>query len=314
MTTESRSTQAPIGVFDSGLGGLSVWREIVHHFPVENTLYLGDQGHVPYGPRSLEEIQSFSRAITEFLLDQGAKMIVVACNTASGAALHYLRGVFQGVPFVGMEPAVKPAAERSTTGVIGVLATPTTFQGALFQRLVDRFGQQVAIHTQICPGLVEAVECGAHDAPGTAALLHECLAPLKAQGIDQLVLGCTHYPFLRETIEAILGAAVTVIDPAPAVAVQVGRVLRSHGLLNGNSMPGSHRFYTSGSVTGMREMAGALLGYTGPVAGVHWRDSGVHVTPHPGAVNLTEEGERLYSSGDMHGIILLGNASDQDFS
>jgi glutamate racemase len=289
--------QGCIGLFDSGLGGLSVWREVASHFPFENTLYFGDQGHVPYGPRSLEEIRAFSRVITEFLLARGAKIIVVACNTASGAALHPLRELFPHVPFVGMEPAVKPAAERSTTGAIGVLATPTTFQGTLFQRLVDRFGQQVVIHTQICPGLVEAVESGARDAPETRALLRACLAPLTDRGIDQLVLGCTHYPFLRETIEELLGPVVTVIDPAPAVAAQVGRVLQSHGWLNHSGRPGRHLFYTSGSVAGMRAMARTLLAYDGPVAAAHWAGSellpseaGDAATPY-----LTAEPDSIYS-------------------
>jgi glutamate racemase len=289
--------QAAIGVFDSGLGGLSVWREIVRRFPCENTLYFGDQGHIPYGPRSLEEIRAFSQAITEFLLAQGAKMIVVACNTASGAALHTLRERFPHIQFVGMEPAVKPAAERSSTGVIGVLATPTTFEGALFQRLVDRFGQQVAIHTQICPGLVEAVEAGTQSAPETHALLRSCLAPLMERGIDQLVLGCTHYPFLRETIEQILGPRVTVVDPAPAVAAQVGRVLGRQAMLNRSNSPGTHLLYTSGPSVAMREMAHSLLGYTGRVATARWRDFELHACDAE-AFSLTEEPEGLYSSVD----------------
>ena len=289
---------APIGVFDSGLGGLSVWREIVRHFPHENTLYFGDQGHVPYGPRSLEEIRAFSRAITEFLLELGAKLIVVACNTASGAALHHLRDVYPQTPFVGMEPAVKPAAERSNSGAIGVLATPTTFQGALFQRLADRFGQQVTIHTQICPGLVEAIEAGARNAIETRRLLETCLAPLTEHGIDQLVLGCTHYPFLRDTIETILGPAVTVIDPAPAVAVQVGRVLRSHGALNACDSPGSHLLYTSGSPAGMREMARTLLGYAEPVAAAHWYGFRLEAAPLHGTEE-TAVSEKAAVPGDV---------------
>lgn len=281
--TSSISASQPsgsyIGVFDSGLGGLSVWREIVRHLPAEDTLYFADQGHVPYGPRSLEQIRAFSRAITEFLLEQGAKIIVVACNTASGAALHDLRATYPDVPFIGMEPAVKPAAEHTTRGSIGVLATPSAFQGVLFRRLVDRFGQQVTIHTQICPGLVEAVEAGALAAPATRALLQDCLAPLVEQGIDQLVLGCTHYPFLRATIEDILGPSVAIIDPAPAVASQVGRVLRDRGHLRESSQPATHLAFTSGSVLEMREMARTLVGYTGRIAPATWLEASDEAPP-----------------------------------
>lgn len=262
------SSTAPIGVFDSGVGGLSVWREIVRQLPAENTLYLADQAHVPYGPRSVDEIRDYAKRIARFLLAQDAKLIVVACNTASGAALHYLRATFPDVPFVGMEPAVKPAAERTRSGVVGVIATPATLQGALFQDLVRRFAAQVRLETQVCPGLVEAVEAGELTTPETVQRLHQCLDPMVAAGIDHLVLGCTHYPFLWESIVEVVGADVTLIDPAPAVARQVGRRLRENGLCADGRQAPRHRFYTSGDRQTLAQMAQRLVGYTGPVCNV----------------------------------------------
>ncbi len=263
---------APIGIFDSGIGGLSVWREIVRQLPDEGTLYVADQGHVPYGPRPLDEIRRFSSGITEFLLSQNAKLIVVACNTASGAALHALRAAFPETPFVGMEPAVKPAAEHTTSGIVGVLATPTTFEGDLFRQLVHRFGRGVDIRTQVCPGLVESVEAGTHSSPTTVALLQICLAPLVAAGIDQLVLGCTHYPFLRAEIERILGPGIAVIDPAPAVARQVGKVLQERALQNPGRARAQHTFYTSGAGPRLADAAGELVGYRGTIRHLAWID------------------------------------------
>ena len=219
-----------IGVFDSGVGGLSVWREIARQLPHERTLYLADQAHVPYGSRQLAEVRELSAGITRFLLDHGVKIVVIACNTASAAALHYLRRAFPHVPFVGMEPAVKPAVERTHNGVVGVIATQATFQGELFASLVARYAAGVRVLTQVCPGLVEAVEAGRLDTPETEARLRQALTPLIEGGVDQLVLGCTHYPFLRPAIERVVGTNVAVIDPAPAIARQTGRVLARRGL------------------------------------------------------------------------------------
>ncbi len=248
-----------IGVFDSGLGGLSVWREIVCQLPHERTLYLADQAHVPYGSRQLSEVQALSEGSVRFLLDHGVKIVVVACNTASAAALHHLRRTFPQVPFVGMEPAVKPAVERTRTGVVGVIATQATFQGELFASLVERLAGDAQILTQICPGLVEAVEAGALDSPKTESLLRQYLSPLIEAGADQLVLGCTHYPFLRPAIERIVNGAIAVIDPAPAVARQTGRVLVRQGLAASQGQASSHVFYTSGDVAAFAAMIERLL-------------------------------------------------------
>ncbi|MGC9398890.1 MAG: glutamate racemase [Anaerolineae bacterium] len=283
------TSSAPIGLFDSGVGGLSVWREVVRQLPAESTLYFADQAHVPYGPRPVAEVRDYAKTITRFLLAQGAKLIVVACNTASGAALHALRATFPTVPFVGMEPAIKPAVERTHSGVVGVIATPATFQGRLFRDLVRRFATQARLETQICPGLVTAVEEGALDTPETRALLHRYLDPMTARDIDHLVLGCTHYPFLTKTIAEVVGPDVTLVDPAPAVARQVGRLLQQGDLQAGENQAAHHRFYTSGDPRNLARMAKRLVHYTGVVQGVHWRTDGTGIEADPQALFYAEE-------------------------
>ncbi len=260
----------PIGVFDSGVGGLSVWREIVRQLPHENTLYVADQGHVPYGTRSLAEVRDYTKGITRFLLAHGAKIIVVACNTASGAALHTLRETFPDIAFVGMEPAVKPAAESTRTGTIAVIATPATFQGELFQSLVERFAANVRLEKQICPGLVEQVESGSLDTPETEMLLRQCLTPVLCAGADRLVLGCTHYPFLAETIARITGPDIVLVDPAPAVARQTARVLDSRALRTSKTAPGRHILITTGVPEALRIRALQLVGFEGLILAAKW--------------------------------------------
>lgn len=269
MTIEDPAS-APIGVFDSGVGGLSVLRAVRQALPRESLLYLADQAHVPYGPRPLEQVRSFAEGITRFLLGRGAKLVVVACNTASAAALHSLRQTFSGVPFVGMEPAVKPAAERTRSGVVGVLATPATFQGALYASVVERFANGVTVLQHSCPGLVMEVEAGRLDTPAVRAILESALNPMLAQGIDTVVLGCTHYPFVIPMIEAIAGPAVRVIDPAPAVARQVERLLEAHGLRHTGPQAGTTRYLTSGDPAGFARLLPRLLGEEGPVEQVTW--------------------------------------------
>ncbi len=285
MTLEV-SARSPIGVFDSGVGGLSVLRAIHQAHSAEDLIYLADQIHVPYGMRPLEEVRAFAESITRYLLGQGAKMVVVACNTASAAALHYLRGVFPDVPFVGMEPAVKPAAETTLSGVVGVLATPATFQGALYASVVERFANGVTLLQHTCPGLVEQIENSHLRAPETRAILEAALQPMLAQGIDTVVLGCTHYPFVIPVIQEIVGPQVRVIDPAPAIARQVGRLLEARGLHHplageraiGEVQPASIRFTTSGDPLQFKELLPDLLGYGGQVQGLRWVGSKVEHT------------------------------------
>jgi len=270
----------PIGIFDSGIGGLTVLRAIHQLIPDQPLLYLADQAHVPYGPRRLEEVRRFSETITRYLLHQGANLIVVACNTASAAALKYLRKIFPETPFVGMEPAVKPAAEHTRSGVVGVLATPATFQGELYASVVERFGQGVKLLQHTCPGLVAQIESGQLESLETRRILEEALHPMLAQGIDTVVLGCTHYPFVIPLIRQITGPTVRVIDPAPAVARQVQRLLVATHLLdynleNDTEQPGepTHllRFTTTGDATRLEGMLPGLLGERSFVEKLTWK-------------------------------------------
>ena len=266
------SDERPIGIFDSGVGGLSVLRAIRQQLPNESVLYFGDQGHVPYGPRPLKQVREFSETITRFLLGQGAKMIVVACNTASAAALHFLRQIFPEVSFVGMEPAVKPAAEATRSGVVGVLATPATFQGELYASVVERFAGTTTLLQSVCPGLVQQIEAGDLDGPTTRLILETALAPMLEQGIDTVVLGCTHYPFVIPLIQHIAGPAVRVIDPAPAIARQVGRVLDVAGLGAAGSESGALRFFTSGEAGQFEALLPKLLCERGEIRQVGWEN------------------------------------------
>jgi glutamate racemase len=278
----------PIGIFDSGIGGLTVLQAIRQLMPDEPLLYLADQAHVPYGPRKLDEVRRFSVQITHYLLAQGARLIVVACNTASAAALKHLRSTFQEVPFVGMEPAVKPAAEHTHTGVVGVLATPATFQGALYASVVERFGRGVKLLQHTCPGLVAQIEKGELDSPETRRILETALQPMLAQGIDTVVLGCTHYPFVIPLIQRITGPDVRVIDPAPAVARQVQRLLVASHFLELDHV-GEQEFFpwpqpllqilTTGDPLLLERMLPELLGDKVPVSSLAWK-SGKLVSPY----------------------------------
>lgn len=260
---------SPIGVFDSGLGGLSVLRAMMELMPGESMVYFGDQGHVPYGTRSMAEIRAFSDEITRFLLRRGSKLIVVACNTASAAALKYLRQKHPTVSFVGMEPAVKPAAEKTRTGRVGVLATPATFQGELYASVVERFGAGVQFFQHSCPGLVAQIEKGDLVGDVTKEILENALVPMIEQNIDTVVLGCTHYPFVIPVIQEIVGPDVRVIDPAPAVARQVKRLLENSGKLSGSKYA-SLDFFTSGSTENMEALLPSLIGLSGVVSQAQW--------------------------------------------
>jgi len=266
-----------IGVFDSGVGGLSVLRSLWQELPQQPVVYLADQAHVPYGPRPLEQVQAFSVEITRYLLNQGAGIIVVACNAASAASLHHLRKTFPEVPFVGMEPAVKPAAEHTASGVVGVLATPATFQGALYASVVERFANGVRLLQDTCPGLVAQIEAGAVAGPQARRILEQALQPMVAQGIDTVVLGCTHYPFVIPLVQEIAGPGVRVIDPAPAVARQVHRLMEQRGLLSGAESgarrPALARFLTTGETGTFAAVIKQLL-ESGEIAvqQVQWQD------------------------------------------
>jgi glutamate racemase len=216
-----------IGVFDSGVGGLGVLAEIRRELPSADLIYLADQARAPYGVRGLDELAGMSAQVTDWLLDRGASTITIACNTASAAALHRLRSLHPQVPFVGMEPAVKPAALATSSGVIGVLATSATFQGALFASVVERHADDLTVLTRACPEWVQLVEGGVVDGQQARAQVEKCLRPVLDRGADTLVLGCTHFTFLTPVIEKVAGPGVAIVDPAAAVARQVRKVAAS---------------------------------------------------------------------------------------
>lgn len=216
--------QFMIGVYDSGIGGLSVWKELARELPHERYFYVSDAGHCPYGPKPREEILARAKAVTEFLISKGAEMVVVACNTATAAAIEYLRGHYP-IPFVGMEPAVKPAAINTRTGAIGVLATKGTFKGELYLRTLHKFASNAKVIEQIGEGLVELVESGDTRSPKARELVGKYVIPMIEQGADHIVLGCTHYPFLEETIREFTSDNVTIVNPAPAVARRAAEIL-----------------------------------------------------------------------------------------
>lgn len=261
--------KSPIGVFDSGVGGLSVLKAIWDELPDESIIYLADQVHVPYGQRPLEEVRRFSEDISLFLLDRGVKLVVVACNTASAAALHWLRDRFPGMSFVGMEPAIKPAAEGTLTGVVGVLATPATFQGELYTSVVERFAGGVRILQHTCPGLVNQIENGDLESRQTRQILEDAIQPMLIKGVDTIVLGCTHYPFVIPLIQNIAGPKVRVINPAPAIARQVRRVLEGRHCLAGPSPVHPRQawthFYTTGSPGAFQALVPHLLSLATPL-------------------------------------------------
>jgi glutamate racemase len=271
MKPEVRS--APIGIFDSGVGGLSVLNEVRRLLPEEALLYVADQAHLPYGSLSLRQIRAFAAGIARYLLEQGAKMIVVACNTASAAGLQHLRRLWPEVPFVGMEPAVKPAAEQTRTGVVGILATPATFQGPLFASVVERFAGGAGLLKATCPGLVSQIEKGELETEATRSILEKALRPMLAKGMDCLVLGCTHYPFVLPLIRRIVGDAVKVIDPSPAVARQVARLLDAGGLRRVTGPEGEVRLCSTGSPLQLGLLAKKLSGQSWPVSLLRWAES-----------------------------------------
>ncbi len=251
--------QRPIGIFDSGVGGLSVLQEVRQQYPLEDCIYIADQVHVPYGTRSREEVLGYSKGIVRYLLGRGAKLIIVACNTASAAALAELRKKYPDIPFVGMEPAVKPAAEGTISGVVGVLATPATFQGDLYSSTVEKFARGVKILKDTCPGLVDQIEGGKIDDPVTRNILEKALTPMLEEGVDEVVMGCTHYPFVIPVIREIVGEKVRVIDPAPAVARQAGRLLEAFDLKSDRNREGEGHFLTTGDPGKMEKFIEELI-------------------------------------------------------
>ncbi len=281
----SHRNTAPVGVYDSGLGGLSVWSALRRQLPQESLVYLADGANCPYGGRPREEIRTLARAAVQRLVDEGCKLIVVACNTATAAAIDDLRSQYRNIPIVGMEPAVKPACLHTRSGVVAVLATRGSLQGDLFRKTSERYGAQVEILSAEGRGFVELVEQNREQSAEAEAAVRAVIEPLLARGADQLVLGCTHYPFLRPVIEKVIrdyvaahpagivqsngvrsGAsrsAVTVIDPAPAVARHTQDLLDHFALAAPENHTPDYRFLTFADNDYLRQVidkANALVG------------------------------------------------------
>lgn len=252
------SSHHPVGVFDSGVGGLSVLQRIRADLPYERLLYVADSGHAPYGNKPDEFIVQRSFAITEFLLEQGVKAIVAACNTATAAAITRLRTRFP-LPIIGIEPAVKPAVNMTRSGVVGILATGNTVRSDKFAHLLDQHGHRARVLVQPCPGLADCVEQGELSGSRPRALLEHYLTPLLNAGVDTLVLGCTHYPFLIPLIQELTGPEVTILDPSPAVARQLRCRLEIGGLLADRGMSGGERYFTSGDLESTARVMTRLL-------------------------------------------------------
>lgn len=235
-----------IALFDSGVGGVTIMKEISTLLPAENLIYYADAANCPYGGRSAEEIIALSCRVVDFLLTKGVKLIVVACNTATTNAISVLRENYPFIRFVGTEPAVKPAVTKSNSGVVGVLATRSTISSHQIAILSQRYGEGKVVLEQAGDGLVELVEEGRENTPEAVLLLKKYIDPMLEQGIDYLALGCTHYPFLLNSINQVIeGHGVTVINPAPAIARRVADVLTKENLLNESHSSGSVAFYSS---------------------------------------------------------------------
>jgi glutamate racemase len=259
------SISAPIGVFDSGVGGLSVLRHIREHLPQEHLLYFADSGFAPYGNKPEDVIVARTLAITEHFLKQGAKALVVACNTATAASIKAVRECHPNLPVVGVEPGLKPAAAVTQSKIVGVLATERTLASGKFNLLKQQIAEatQVTFLTQACIGLADQVEKGELDSAATLAMLRRYVTPLLQEGADTLVLGCTHYPFVQEAIMRVAHEAVDtpviLVDTGEAVARQLGRLLQQYGRQNDAAGQGSLRAYTTGSIDAAKHAFAALL-------------------------------------------------------
>ncbi|NER09414.1 glutamate racemase [Muriicola jejuensis] len=234
----------PIGIFDSGVGGISIWKELRAKLPSEDTIYLADSKNAPYGEKRPGQILDLSIKNTELLLKKGCKLIVVACNTATTNAIDHLRATYP-IPFIGIEPAIKPAALGSSSGKVGVLATRGTLSSELFHSTAKNHASHIEILEQEGTGLVELIEQGKAQAEETRALIRKYIQPMVASGIDHLVLGCTHYPHLIPLLREELPERVRIIDCGEAVARQTFRILEKHSLLSGRKERSIHQFYTN---------------------------------------------------------------------
>jgi glutamate racemase len=256
----TRTADAPIGVFDSGAGGLTILSVLRQELPYENYIYIGDTAHVPYGQRSDAEISELSIVAVRFLVEQGAKLIVVACNTASQAALNTLRATFS-VPIIGVVPAVKPAARATKKGRVGVAATNQAAKATYLQHLIDEFAEGIEVYAVGCPELVTLVEAGVFDGPEAEQTVRQALQPLLSADVDVIVLGCTHFPAMRPLIQRVVGKNIQIIDSGAAIAHRAHSVLDAERLIHPAQEPGQLQVWCSGDPVAFSNVASKLLGY-----------------------------------------------------
>jgi glutamate racemase len=272
---------APVGIYDSGVGGLSILSALTSLLHQERFYYVADGFHCPYGDRAEQEIIQLSLGVARHLVESGCKAIVVACNTISATSLPALRAAFPKVPIIGMVPAVKPAIELTHTGVVGVLATSATVKGRLYLDVLARYGGDTRVVSQPCPGLVERIEAGDLDGPDTERLVRACLNPIMAAGADVIVLGCSHYPFVRPLIERLVGPGVRIIEPSDAIALQTRRVLERQALCSAGrsaAEPQVH-FATSGDTRSLEASVLRLVGISATADQLVWRDGALTGAP-----------------------------------
>ncbi|WP_456421674.1 glutamate racemase [Lutibacter sp.] len=248
----------PIGIFDSGIGGTSIWKEVIKLLPNENTIYLADSKNAPYGEKSTEEIISLCVKNTELLISKGCKLIIVACNTATTNAIDYLRKNY-AIPFIGIEPAIKPAALLSKTGAIGILATKGTLASELFEKTTANYTKNITTIEQDGEGLVQLIENGRLNSHKLNELLNSYIKPMLNYNIDHLVLGCTHYPYLIPQIKKIVGKNVVIIDSGEAVARQTKAILEKHNLVLASHKKSKHQFYINIETNVLSEILSDVL-------------------------------------------------------
>jgi glutamate racemase len=249
--------KAPLGFFDSGVGGTSVWKEVIHLLPHENTIYLADSKNAPYGVRPAEEIIALSAKNTEFLISKRCKLIAIPCNTATTNAIDYLR-LHYDIPIIGIEPAIKPAALQSDTKKIGILATKGTLSSNLFKITQEKFTQDIDIIEVVGTGIVELIEAGKIDTDAMRQLLIRITQPFMISGIDYLVLGCSHYPYIKHILEELLPKNVRIIDSGTAVARQTLAVLQQYNILNESSELGMHQLFSNAHISTLQQLTGSV--------------------------------------------------------
>ena len=252
-----------IGIFDSGVGGLSILQHIRQLLPHEDILYVADSAYAPYGCKDETYVEQRSKVMTEYLLEQGARIIVIACNTATASIIEKFRKQY-GIPFIGVEPGIKPAVELSKNGNVGIMATTGTISSSRYSELSQRYGSTVKLYHQACPGLADQVEAGLIDTQETIHLLDDYVTRLMQKQVDTIVLGCTHYSFLKPVIRQITGDSITLVDTSRAIAEQLARVLEQETLNNtpgqGTSDRGAVAYFTTGSMASTRTAINRLLG------------------------------------------------------